>query len=85
MSTLSIRVDDQDKRRFENFCSQVGLTASSAVNLFIKAALRENKIPFEIVAPDPFYSPSNIAFLKEGIQQLNAGKGTVHELLEDDE
>ena len=85
MSTLSVRVDDRDKSRFETFCRQVGLTTSSAINLFIKASLRENRIPFEIAAPDPFYSASNMTFLKKGIQQLDAGNGVEHELLEEDE
>ena len=46
MSTLSVRVDEADKRRFDAFCHQVGMTPSTAVDLFIKATLRENKIPF---------------------------------------
>jgi len=35
----------------------VGMSASTAINLFVKAVLRENRIPFEIAQnPDPFYS-----------------------------
>ena len=45
---INVRVDANDKRRFESFCSDVGLNVSTAVNLFIKTVLKENKIPFEI-------------------------------------
>lgn len=82
-ATLTARVDERDKANFDMFCSNVGLNASTAINLFVKAVLRENRIPFEIAqTPDPFYSESNIAYVKKSVQELHAGKGTPHELIE---
>ena len=46
--TLNVRVDADDKKSFENFCHSVGMNVSTAVNMFIKAVLREQKLPFEI-------------------------------------
>ena len=46
--TLNVRVDANDKKRFEQFCSNVGMNVSTAVNMFIKAVLREQKLPFEV-------------------------------------
>ena len=46
--TLNVRVDAQDKKRFEQFCNSVGMNVSTAVNMFIKAVLREQKLPFEV-------------------------------------
>ena len=46
--TLNVRVDAHDKKSFENFCNSVGMNVSTAVNMFIKAVLREQKLPFEI-------------------------------------
>lgn len=46
--TLNVRVDADDKKSFENFCNSVGMNVSTAVNMFIKAVLREQKLPFEI-------------------------------------
>ena len=43
--TLTARVDEKDKASFDAFCSNVGLNVSTAVNLFVKAVLRENRIP----------------------------------------
>lgn len=45
---LNIRVDADDKKSFEKFCSNVGMNVSTAINMFIKAVLREQKLPFEI-------------------------------------
>ena len=54
---------------------------SAAVNVFLKKVAREKRIPFELSA-DPFYSQSNMEHLRRGIEALNAGKGTEHELIE---
>lgn len=45
---LNVRVDANDKKNFEKFCDNVGMNVSTAVNMFIKAVLREQKIPFEV-------------------------------------
>ena len=34
---------------------------------------------------DPFYSPSNQAYIMKSVAELKAGKGTVHELIEADD
>lgn len=82
-ATITARVDEKDKINFDAFCSQVGLNTSIAINLFVKAVLRENRIPFEIATvPDPFFSEANMAYVKKSVQELREGKGTVHELIE---
>ncbi len=45
---LNVRVDANDKKSFEQFCNSVGMNISTAVNMFIKAVLREQKLPFEV-------------------------------------
>lgn len=83
--TLSVRMDEDVKRLFDSFCAEVGMNASVAVNLFAKAVIREQRIPFEIaVQRDPFYHPANQAVLRRSIAQLDAGEGTRHELIEDE-
>ncbi len=85
-TTLSIRMDENVKKQFDAFCTEVGMNTSVAINLFAKAVLRERKIPFEIGAnDDSFYSEANQMRLKKSIASLNAGKGTAHELLEVDD
>lgn len=46
--TLNVRVDANDKKGFEQFCNNVGINVSTAINMFIKTVLREQRIPFEI-------------------------------------
>ena len=67
------------------FCSSVGLTSSAAINMYVKVVIRDRKLPFEVKQIDPFFSAVNQAHLLKSIHQLNEGKGTAHELIEDDE
>ena len=39
------------------------------------------RIPFD-VSVDPFYSESNMAHLRRGVEALNAGKGVEHDIIE---
>ena len=36
MSTISVRLDSNDKHLFEEFCNDVGMSISTAVNMFVK-------------------------------------------------
>lgn len=82
-TTLSVRVNSEDKKNFEDFCEQAGMNVSVAVNMFVKAVIREQKLPFEVKI-DPFYSRKNMERLEKSVQQLKNGKGTEHELIEVD-
>ncbi len=67
----------------EQACAELGLSMSAAFTVFAKKVGREKRIPFEI-SVDPFYSESNMAHLRCGMNALNAGNGVEHEPIEDD-
>ncbi len=46
LATLTARVERKKTSQLDAFCSNVGLNTSTAINLFVKAVLRENRIPF---------------------------------------
>jgi len=83
MAQLSMRIDDTVKRRAEMACEALGLTMSSAINIYLVKLGNEMRIPFE-VSVDPFFSPENMEVLEKSVKQLNAGKGKTHELNEVD-
>ena len=68
MAQISLRVDDELKRGAEKTLNDIGLSMSTAINIFLKTVVRENRIPFELSA-DPFYSKEN---MKELISAINA-------------
>ena len=84
-ANISIRMDENLKKQFEAFCSDIGMNMTTAFCVFAKTAVRERRIPFEIRADnDPFYSPENMARLKKSIAQMETTGGTIHQVNLDD-
>ena len=83
MAQISMRIDDGVKKRAELACEALGLSMTTAINLYLVKLGNEMRIPFE-VSVDPFYNPVNQRVLEESIKQLESGKGVEHELIEVD-
>ena len=85
MAQISLRVDDEIKRCAERTFDDIGLSMSTAINIFLKAVVRENRIPFELSA-DPFYSRDNMVELERRVSDIRSEKSVLkeHELIEVD-
>ena len=70
---VNFRIDETTKKQMEQICNELGITMSTAFNIFAKKMIREKRIPFD-VSIDPFYSESNIKAIDESIKQLKEGK-----------
>ena len=77
MTTISAKIDNNDKSMFEKICDSMGINISSAINAFVKATIRENGMPFVMKASeDPYvYSEENMKYLRESITQLEKSTG----------
>jgi len=47
-TNLNIRTDKEIKDRAEQLFSELGLTMTTAINMFLRTAIRENGIPFAL-------------------------------------
>lgn len=74
-ATFSVRMDENLKRQFDSLCSDFGMTASTAINVFARAVVRERKIPFEISSPKQEATRENAinAFMKLRAQAKQNG------------
>lgn len=59
MAQINLRIDDNIKKKAEEACSDMGLTLSSAIVIYLKKLGNERRIPFEITA-DFLYNKNNI-------------------------
>jgi DNA-damage-inducible protein J len=83
-SILSVRMDKNLKQQFDTLCNEFGMNTTTAITVFAKTVVRERKIPFDISSPeDPFWSEPNQAHLRKAMADIDAGKYTLHELIED--
>lgn len=78
---VNVRMDEDIKKSMEETCKELGITMSTAFNIFARKMCREKRIPFD-VSIDPFYSKSNIKAIEESIKQLKEGKVIIKTLEE---
>jgi DNA-damage-inducible protein J len=84
MAQVNIRMDDDLKANAETLFNDLGLNISTAVTMFVRQAVRQGGIPFEITTNvDPFWNEANQAHLRKVIADLNAGKGLVVKTMEE--
>ena len=79
--STNIKIESDLKRDAQTLFEELGMTLSTAVNIFLRQALREHGIPFRI--GDPFYSQSNQRALQRASEDLHQGrvvKKTLEEL-----
>ena len=81
---VNFRMDEEDKKGMEEVCKELGLSMTTAFNIFAKKMRREKRIPFEI-SIDPFYSDSNIGYLRRVTSEIDSGSAKLaeHPLSED--
>ncbi len=83
-ASVTVRMDENLKKQAEMLYEDMGLNMTTAITIFTKAVVRQGKIPFEVMA-DPFWNETNQAHLQKAIADLEAGKGTAHDLIEVDD
>lgn len=53
-TNINIRMDEDLKRQFEALCQNIGMSMTTAITIFAKKMVNENKVPFELTGNDPF-------------------------------
>ena len=48
MANISIRMEDKLKQQAEELFSDLGMNLTTAITIFVKQSIREQRIPFEI-------------------------------------
>ncbi|MCL2095353.1 MAG: type II toxin-antitoxin system RelB/DinJ family antitoxin [Oscillospiraceae bacterium] len=76
MAQINIRIDDDLKNNAETLFADLGLNITTAINMFIRQAVRQRGIPFEVTKnADPFWNDANQAHLRKVIAEFESGKG----------
>lgn len=85
MTQISLRLDDAVKSEAEELFSRLGMSLSTAINVFLRRSIARRGLPFAVEEEDPFYHPSNQAFLRRGLDDWKRGVNFhQHELLPDE-
>ena len=83
MTNINVRMESDLKQNIEAIFNNLGLTTTAAFNIFAKAVVRHNGIPFELVLE----KPNNVtrSAIEETLQEknLHGPFKSVEELMED--
>ena len=81
-TNVNIRMDESTKKEFNALCNEIGISVSSAFNMFAKTVVREHRIPFEITTDVP--NAETVATIEKADrgEDLYGPFNTVDELME---
>lgn len=87
-TNISIRLNNDLKRNFDNLCNELGFNMSTAITMFIKAAVREQGIPFALSLND--YNKETQKVIKDANKGIGLSKAynsvddMMNDILKDD-
>lgn len=87
MTTLvQVRVEKELKDKADKLFNELGLDTTTAVELFLKSAISNKSLPLKTnnkqsKEQEAFYSPENIAILKQSYAKIKQGKAVRRELI----
>lgn len=81
--STNIKIDPVLKRESQELFESLGLSLSSAINIFLRQSVREQAIPFRVGNPAP--NPDTIKAIEDARKGIGLSRGfsSVSELMED--
>lgn len=63
--SMTVRMDSQLKQKFDALCSQLGMSANTAMNVFANAVVQTQSIPFRIGIYNPTFEDETLREFRE--------------------
>lgn len=85
---MTVRLDAQMKSQFDVLCEQFGMSANTAINIFVNAVVRSKSIPFAINVTDEKESVRQravqaIESMRKSAEESGASEMTLDEINEE--
>ena len=71
-TSMTVRIDSQQKAMFDSLCEQFGMSANAAINVFVKAVIRTRSIPFAIKAFENMCKTARENNIEMSLDEINA-------------
>ena len=78
---MTVRMDADLKKSFDSLCSQFGLSANAAMNVFARAVVQRGKIPFEVVSDKVAAAESAQSAIDKYFADHQMGVSDIEEML----
>ena len=83
-ATVQVRIDEDTRKQANELFERIGLDIPTAIRMFLKQSIASNGLPFQpMIAKDiNGFSEYDAARMERARQQIEAGGGSFHELIE---
>jgi len=81
-TNFTFKIDKTTRDQFDSLCNSIGISMSSALNAFIKQAIRDQKMTFSLVDENGF-TAEEVKILLERLEDYKNNKFVQHDLIED--
>jgi DNA-damage-inducible protein J len=71
-TNINIQIDSEIKKQAEQVFFEFGINMTTAINIFLRQAIRENGLPFQLKLPSP--NAVTIEAINEGRDIIKKGK-----------
>lgn len=82
-TNVNIRMEENLKKQFDTLCNELGLTMTTAINIFAKTMVRQRGIPFEVSLSIPNEETLQAIDDVNNERNLSRPFHSVEELMED--
>jgi len=82
-TNVNIRMEENLKKQFDALCNELGLTMTTAINIFAKTMVRQRGIPFEVSLSIPNEETLQAIDDVDNERNLSRHFHSVEELMED--
>ena len=84
-ATVQVRIDEETRKQANALFERMGLDIPTAIRMFLKQSIESNGLPFQpmITRDINGFSQYDAARMERAKKQLEAGGGTIRELIED--
>ena len=71
-TAFTVRMDSDTKKRFDELCKDFGMSTNTALNVFARTVVKQERIPFEVESQKEFEQRETSRRLGEVVDQLRA-------------
>ena len=80
---VNILMDKDIKEQAYNLFNELGFNLTTAINAFVKQAIRERAIPFKIKTDnDPYFTDTNMKYINQSLDDLKNGRVVIKTMAE---
>lgn len=71
-TAFTVRMDSDTKKRFDELCKDFGMSTNTALNVFARTVVKQERIPFEVESQKEFEQRETSRRFGEVVDQLRA-------------